>query len=52
MECNCFCCFKWYKCIIECFVIHPKRKRKSKIKKVDFDIVETKSYIIYFPKEP
>jgi hypothetical protein len=45
---RCCCCY----CILDVFIMRPKRKIRTRVKKVDFDIVETQSYIIKLPKRP
>lgn len=55
MYCDCFCCYKNYRCIFlccifNCFHIKPMRKRnKIKIKKVDWDKVITREYPLSRP---
>jgi hypothetical protein len=42
---KCCCC----RCIFDCFFLRPKRKIKSKVKKVEWDIIETKNYQVKIP---
>lgn len=56
MFCDCFCCYKKYRCIFlccsfRCFHIKPmrKNKKKNKVKKVDWNKVHIKKYPIYRP---
>ncbi len=44
---KCCCCH----IVFDCFIIRPKRRRRNKIKKVEWDYAETREYIIKFRKE-
>lgn len=47
---KCCCCH----CVLDCFIIKPKRHKKNKVSKVEWDIVETQTYIVkvpYFKKD-
>ena len=45
MFCRC-CCLN---CIWDCFIISPARRRKNKVKRVKWNIVETQNYVIKIP---
>lgn len=45
---KCCCCYF----IFDCFFLRPKRKKKSRIKRVQFEKVYIKEYVIMYPLRP